>query len=145
MVQHFGIHQWLNPELRSKLSCFLPCGKAELTASPLLPRVCGSTLQLHPWTPWSCGILDFCNVGVTSSSASNADRWNSAAIQCVPGKCSQVQGSPFRVAYLLLTLCVNSRANCHASISSNRLSSYFLNSEFTYQLFREVNLQPPNL
>ena len=52
--------------IKIKIVIFLPCGKAEHTASPSLPRVCGSTLQLHPWTPWICGILDFCNVGVNA-------------------------------------------------------------------------------
>ena len=43
------------------MTCFLPFGKVDDTASPSLPRVRGSTLQLHPRTPWTCGILDFCN------------------------------------------------------------------------------------
>ena len=47
---------------------------------------------------------------------------------------SQVQGSPFRVTFLSLTLRVRSRANCHAclcvarrqaSISSNRSPDAF--------------------
>jgi len=43
------------------LACFLPYGKAEDTASPSLPRVRSSTLQRHPWAPWSYSILNFCN------------------------------------------------------------------------------------
>ena len=64
MVQISGIDQWWYPKTVQHLPCFLPFGKAEHTPYPSLPRVCGSTLQLHPWTPCICGILDFCNVGV---------------------------------------------------------------------------------
>jgi len=64
----FDLTIWNRPRVNSKilikLAWFLPCGKAEYTAYPSLPRVCGSTLQLHPRTPWICSILDFCNVGV---------------------------------------------------------------------------------
>ena len=45
------------------MAYFSPCGKVEHTASRSLPRICGSTLQLHTWTPQICTILVFCNVG----------------------------------------------------------------------------------
>ncbi len=38
----------MNSKIVIILACFLPCGKAEHTAYPSLPRVCGSTLQLAP-------------------------------------------------------------------------------------------------
>ena len=49
------------------LAYFLPFGKAHDTVIPSLPRVRGSLLQRHPWTPWTYGILNFCNVRVNSS------------------------------------------------------------------------------
>ena len=36
-------------------------GKAHDTVIPSLPRVRGKLLQRHPWTPWTYGILNFCN------------------------------------------------------------------------------------
>ncbi len=48
---------------------FLPCGKAEYSPSPMLPRVRRSLLQPHPWTPWISGILDFCNVRLTPKAS----------------------------------------------------------------------------
>jgi hypothetical protein len=36
------------------------------TASSVLPGVCSRRLQLQPWTPWSCNILDFCNISAYS-------------------------------------------------------------------------------
>jgi hypothetical protein len=47
-----------------RFAYFLPFGKAHDTAIPSLPRVRGSLLQRHPWTPWTYGILSFCNVRV---------------------------------------------------------------------------------
>jgi len=53
--EKFDLNIWNRPRVNSKilkkLVCFLPCGKAEYTAYPSLPRVCGSTLQLRPRTP----------------------------------------------------------------------------------------------
>jgi len=43
-----GIHPWRNPENSEKQPCFLPFGKAENNASPVLSGVCGKVLQLHP-------------------------------------------------------------------------------------------------
>jgi hypothetical protein len=42
----------------------LPCGKADDTPSPLLPRVRGRRLQLHPRSPWIWGIIDFRSIRV---------------------------------------------------------------------------------
>ncbi len=62
------------------MQCFLPCGKAEHTAYPLLPRVCSSILQLHPRTPWICSILDFCNVG--DNNPPDGSNWELLCIYC---------------------------------------------------------------
>jgi len=51
-------------ETGEKQPGFLPFGKAEDTPSPALPRIRRTFVQPHPWTPWTWGILDFCNVGV---------------------------------------------------------------------------------
>jgi hypothetical protein len=57
---------WKKPIMDSKklsfyMAYFLPFGKALDTIIPSLPRVRGSLLQRHPWTPWTYGILSFCN------------------------------------------------------------------------------------
>jgi hypothetical protein len=41
-----------------------PFRKADDTPSPTLPRVRNSLLWLHPWSPWTWGILDFCTIEV---------------------------------------------------------------------------------
>ena len=57
-----------------KIPFCLPCGKADDTPSPTLPRVRSSLLRLHPWTPFAdpvvggiWGILDFRSIGVKGS------------------------------------------------------------------------------
>jgi len=64
---------WKKPIMDSKklsfyMAYFLPFGKAFDTIIPSLPRVRGSLLQRHPWTPWTYGILNFCNVKVRIAS-----------------------------------------------------------------------------
>ena len=41
-----------------------PCGKADDTPYPALPRVRSSLLRLHPWVPWIWSILDFRSIEV---------------------------------------------------------------------------------
>jgi hypothetical protein len=59
---------WMNPALisqnTSRMAYFSPFGKAHDTVIPSLPRVRGSLLQLHSWTPWTYGILSFSNLRV---------------------------------------------------------------------------------
>jgi len=50
-----------------------PCGKANDTPSPPLPRVRSSLLRLHPWTPWIWGILDFRSIEVKVISLKDLD------------------------------------------------------------------------
>jgi hypothetical protein len=63
---------WNKPSVNSRKKRFVwqifnPSGKpsrggqAHNTVIPSLPRVRGSLLQRHPWTPWTYGILRFCN------------------------------------------------------------------------------------
>jgi hypothetical protein len=43
-----GVNKSWDPKSLEKLPCFLPFWKADDTASPLLSKVRGSLLQLHP-------------------------------------------------------------------------------------------------
>ena len=43
-----GTHSWWNLENNEKQPCYLPKGKADDTTSPVLSRVSGNVLQLHP-------------------------------------------------------------------------------------------------
>jgi hypothetical protein len=64
-------HVWMNYKTRIKSSFCLPDGKADDTPSPALPTVRSSLLQLHPWTPWIWGILDFRSFKVKFDSLQN--------------------------------------------------------------------------
>jgi len=44
-----GMNFRWHPEISEKQPCYLPCGKADGTASPALSRACSKLLQLHPW------------------------------------------------------------------------------------------------
>jgi hypothetical protein len=43
-----GMNSRWHPEISEKQPFYLPCGKADGTASPALPRTCGKLLQLPP-------------------------------------------------------------------------------------------------